>query len=182
MRALFLLSVCFSDISPKGFFFIWASPCFLPFHVGKSLSRQYSSWKILLSYHFWTLDVSRTAPCEITLVRLSVCPSVLPSLSFLKIGSLVFSDIVHDDSWPWYLVAARFLKKKIGDPNLDQMGQNWAQNWVFWHFLKFGSLFFLEIACNDSLQQCLIYSREKIDEKFFWGPNLGHRDQNLFQN
>ena len=62
------------------------------------------------------------------------------------------------------------------------MGQNWAQNWVFWHFLKFGSLFFLEIACNDSLQQCLIYSREKIDEKFFWGPNLGHRDQNLFQN
>ena len=45
------------------------------------------------------LDVSRTAPYQITLVRLSVCPSVRqPSLSFLKIGSLVFSDIVHDDS------------------------------------------------------------------------------------
>ena len=32
-------------------------------------------------------------------VRLSVCPSVLrPSLSFLKIGSLFFSDIIHDAS------------------------------------------------------------------------------------
>ena len=26
------------------------------------------------------------------------CPSVRPSLSFLKIGLLVFSDIVHDNS------------------------------------------------------------------------------------
>ena len=31
-------------------------------------------------------------------VRLSVRPSVCPSLSFLKIGSLFFFDIVHDDS------------------------------------------------------------------------------------
>ena len=51
----------------------------------------------------WTLDVSRTASYEISLVRLSarcpsVRPSVRPSLSFLKIGPLVFSDIVHDDS------------------------------------------------------------------------------------
>ena len=28
----------------------------------------------------------------------SVCPSVRPSLSFLKIGSLVSFDILHDDS------------------------------------------------------------------------------------
>ena len=35
---------------------------------------------------------------EITLIRLSVRLSVRPSLSFLKIGILVFSDIVHDDS------------------------------------------------------------------------------------
>ena len=51
---------------------------------------------------FWTLDVSQTASYKITLVRQSVClsvrPSVRPSLSFLKIGSLVFSNIVHDDS------------------------------------------------------------------------------------
>ena len=51
---------------------------------------------------FWMLDVSQTASYEITLVRQSVCvsacPPVCPSLSFLKIGSLVFSDIVHDYS------------------------------------------------------------------------------------
>ena len=33
-------------------------------------------------------------------IRPFVCLSVCLSLSFLKIGSLVFSDIVHDDSWP----------------------------------------------------------------------------------
>ena len=40
---------------------------------------------------FWTLDVSPATPYKIPLVRLSV----RPSLSFLKIESLVFSDIVH---------------------------------------------------------------------------------------
>ena len=69
---------------------------------------------------FWALEVSRTASYEITVVRLSVCPSVRPSvrlsvrpsLSFLKIESLVFSDIVHNDSWAWDLLTdgARFLK------------------------------------------------------------------------
>ena len=48
--------------------------------------------------YFWTLDVSQTVFYEITLVRLSVCLSVRPSLHFLKIGALVFSDILHDDS------------------------------------------------------------------------------------
>ena len=44
----------------------------------------------------------------------SVRPSIHPSLSFLKIELLAFSDIVHDDSWPWHLVIdeAKFLKKK----------------------------------------------------------------------
>ena len=59
---------------------------------------------------YWTLDVTRTASYEITFVPLSV----RPSLSFLKNGALVFSNIVHDDSWPWYLLTdeARFLKEK----------------------------------------------------------------------
>ena len=39
--------------------------------------------------NFWTPDVSGTASYEITR------PSVRPSLSFLKNGSLIFS-IVHD--------------------------------------------------------------------------------------
>ena len=57
--------------------------------------------------------------------------SVCPSLSFLKIGSLVFSDIVHDDSWPWYLMTDRA------------------------RFFKFGSLDFLEITYSFSWQQFL---------------------------
>ena len=54
----------------------------------------------------------------------------LSSVCLSAIGSLVFSDIVHDDSWRWYLVTdgARFLKKKFGGPNLSQIDQNQAQN------------------------------------------------------
>ena len=68
---------------------------------------------------FWTHDVSQTASYEITLL-VSVRPSVRLSvlhLIFFKIGLLVFSDIVHYDSSPWYLVAdgARFLKKNLAD-------------------------------------------------------------------
>ena len=64
-------------------------------------------------------------------VSLHACLSVRPSLNFLKIRSLVLSDIVHDDSCAWHLVTdgARFLKKKkIGSSNLDKMGQNQVQN------------------------------------------------------
>ena len=118
-------------------------------------------------HNFWMLDVSRTASYEITLVRLSICPfsvclSVCPSLSFLKIGSLVFSDIVHDDSSPWYLVTdSQIFEKKL-------VAQIWAKirpkSRVFLQFLKFGSLVFLEIAYSDNLQQCLT-CRGKIQEK-----------------
>ena len=49
-----------------------------------------------------------------------------------------------------------FLKKFRG-PNL---GQQSGPNLVFFpHFLKLGSLVILEIAYNDSLQQCLTSSR-----------------------
>ena len=43
----------------------------------------------------------------------------------------------------------------------------------FRHFLKFGSLVFLQIAYNDSLQQCLTNSRGKIHEKTFLGSKSG---------
>ena len=54
---------------------------------------------------------------RLTLVGHDSRQSVRPSVrqDFLKIGSLVSSDFVHDNSWPWYLVPneARFLKKKL---------------------------------------------------------------------
>ena len=65
----------------------------------------------------------------------SVCTSVFPSVpsvtKFSRDWVLVFSDIVHNDS----NMISRYLqgqilkkKKKIDGSNLDQMGQDWAQN------------------------------------------------------
>ena len=109
--------------------------------------------------------------------RTSVRLSVYPSLSFLKIGLLVFSDTVHDDNWPRYLVTeeARFLKrkKKIRGPNLDSTVLNHAQNEFFFHFPEFKWLVFLEIAYSHSLEQCLTSSRGKTHEENFDSPNLG---------
>ena len=92
------------------------------------------SWmdQVIYLVHSWILDVRRYSDrtsYEITLVHLSVCPS----LSFRKIGSLVFSDIVHDDSWPWHIVTdrPRFLKENFGSLNLGQMGKNQAQKLGF---------------------------------------------------
>ena len=115
--------------------------------------------------------------------RLSICPSICPSLSFLKIRSVIFNDIVHDDSWPWHLETGevRFLKKNIGGSSLGPMGLNQAQIEIFPHLLEFGSLVFLEIVYNDSLQQFLTSSRGKSYENI-WGPNLGKTSQNRSQN
>ena len=63
--------------------------------------------------------------------------------------------------------ADRFLKKNFGSPNLEPPDLNRAQNEVFYHFLKFGSLVFLKIAYHDSLQQCLASSRGKTYGKNF---------------
>ena len=60
----------------------------------------------------------------------------------------------------------------------------WAQIWVKWAkigpkikgffdiFLKFGSLVFLEIAYDDSLEPCLTTRRTKTHEKKIVGPKL----------
>ena len=53
------------------------------------------------------------------------------------------------------------------------MGLNQSQIKVFCHFLEFKSLVFLEIAGNDSLQQCLTYSRNETHEKILLRSNLG---------
>ena len=55
-------------------------------------------------------------------VYLSACLSVRSSPNFLKIGSLVFYNIVHGDSWAWYLLTgeATFLKKKKWRPEFGR--------------------------------------------------------------
>ena len=122
---------------------------------------------------FRMLKFCRTASYKIYLIRLSLClpvclclsvrPSVCLWLSFLMIGSLVFSYIVLGDSWRWYLVTdkARFLKKKKrkkkkkkrwpkfgsnrpkSDPKLGFLPYSWV--WIFSSPM--------EIAYNDSLKQ-----------------------------
>ena len=123
-----------------------------------SLLNQTGFQMLALTFHrfwFWTLNVNRTLSYEITLVCLSVSLSLCPSLNFPKIGSLVFSDIVHDDSWPWYLVTdkAIFSKKTFGGPNLDPTDQNQAQIRFFPIFLTLDHTFFLKlytmVACNN---------------------------------
>ena len=97
--------------------------------------------------HFWTLTLVRQRPMKSLLsICMSVCPSVCTSLTFLKIGSLVYSHIVHDDSWPWHLVTdrARFLKKKLA-----------AWIWAKWpkpvpklDFLSFSHVCFISFPWN----------------------------------
>ena len=94
---------------------------------------------------------------------------------FLKFNSLVFLEIACNDSLQQFLTSnkGKIYEKRFGGLHLGQRGQNWVRNQVFWHFLKFGSLFFLEVAYNDSLQQCITSSRVKTHVKDFWRPNLG---------
>ena len=88
---------------------------------------------------------------------------------FLEFGSLVFLEISYNDSLKTCLTSSRNKthKKKFGGLNLSQ---NRTRNYVFGHFLKFGSLVFLEIAYNDSLQTCLTSSRDKTYAKEKFGP------------
>ena len=64
-------------------------------------------------------------------VRLSVCPSIRPSvLQFgisLRNGSLVFSDFLHDGKYLKYLKTdkALFSSKIHFCPNLDKKGPKW---------------------------------------------------------
>ena len=89
----------------------------------------------------------------------------------MEFGSLVFLEIAYNDILQQCLTSSR------GKTHEKFFG---VQIWVkqtkvapkinfFCHFLKFGSLVYREIACNDSLQQCLTSIRgKKIVPKF--GP------------
>ena len=81
------------------------------------ISLLYKTW-LTKAIQFRMFNVSRQRPMK---SLSSVCPSVRPSLSFLKIGLLVLFDIVHDYNWPWYLVSDETrLKTKNGSPNLSE--------------------------------------------------------------
>ena len=117
-------------------------------------------------------------------VCLPVCLSVRPSLNFLKIASLDFSDILHDDSWPCYLAT--------DEVRMDLMDLNQAQNEVFCHFLEFESYLFpgiwfslkfhTMIACNNIYHLVGVKSTKKNFWTKFWaksakiGPKITSRN------
>ena len=79
----------------------------------------------------------------------SVCLSARLSLTFLKTGSLAFSEIVHDDSWPRYVVTdqAIFLKKRLWQPAyLFQRASIRSKMCFFAIFLRLDHKFSLEFC------------------------------------
>ena len=64
---------------------------------------------------------------------------------FLEFGSYVFLEIAYNNSLRQRLMSSRGKshEKNFENLNYGQMGQNWAENFVPYHFLKFGSLAFL---------------------------------------
>ena len=75
-----------------------------------------------------------------------------------------------------------FLNKNLVARIWDNGAKIGPETRFFCHYLKFGSLVFLEIAYNDSLQQCLTSSRGEIYEKKIGGPNFGQTGQNQARN
>ena len=91
---------------------------------------------------------------------------------FLEFGSYVFLAIAYNDRFRQFLTSSRgkthekkSWETKFG-PNVPKSGLKLG---FFCHFLKFGSLVFVYITLDDSLEQCLTASCIKN----FGGPNLG---------
>ena len=105
--------------------------------------------------YYSTLDVSRTASYEITLARLSACPSV----------TKFSQDWIISFFWYFTLRYQGIIIKWFGGPNLGPTGIHRFQNEVFAIFLSLDYNFFLEIPYIDSLRQCLTSSKGKTHEK-----------------
>ena len=77
-------------------------------------------------------------------------------------GPLFFLEFAYNEWLPTMCNISKFASKK---PKL-------CPKFVFFfcHFLKLGSLAFFEIACSNSLQQCLTSCRRKFGPKL--GPKL----------
>ena len=77
---------------------------------------------------------------------LSVCLPIHPSRNFFKIRSLVFTEIIHDDSWPWYIVTdeARSLEKNWR----PEFGPNGPKSGPKWVFLLFSWVWVINFTWN----------------------------------
>ena len=96
---------------------------------------------------------------------------------FLKFGSLVFLEIAYNDSVQQSVTSSRgkIHEKSFWGPKFVPKGPKSGLKLGFLSFSQVWFLGFLEIAYNDSVQQCVTSRRGKIREKVFWGPDLCQR-------
>ena len=134
--------------------------CELNFFSSKFVSETRSSWLYskfrypqiyfrlfgIVDHSVSVIQRTMKSLSSVCLSRLSNRQSVRPSLNFLKIWSLVFSAIVHDDSWTWYLVTnkARFLEKLLAARNLAKRAKIRADNRI----LLFSQVWFISFLLN----------------------------------
>ena len=88
---------------------------------------------------------------------------------FSSLVHVVFLEIAYSDSLQQCLTFSRdkIQEKKIFGPKFGSKGPKSVLKLGLFPFSQAGSLIFLEIACNDSLQQCQTRSRGKIHGKNF---------------
>ena len=109
------------------------------------LSAFYLLKCIISKLYFGCSTLVRQRPMKSLMSSLPAL-SIHSSLSFLKIGSLIFSDIVHDDGWPWYLVTERAaLKKKNWLPKFGSYLQKLASRLSF---LPYSQVHFISSPWN----------------------------------
>ena len=95
------------------------------------------------------------------------------SCNFLKFGALVFLEIAYNYSLQQCISSRVKTQKKVLGTNLGKKGPKLDLTPGLRPFSQIWFISFLEVAYNDSLQQCLTCSRDKIHKKKNLGPNLG---------
>ena len=65
------------------------------------------------------------------------------------------------------------------EPDFGPNWPKWDPKLGFCHFLKFGSLVFLEIAYNNSFQHCITSSRGKTHTKNFFETTFAPERANI---
>ena len=107
--------------------------------------------KVLLDLQLW-LEGSYELGCVhpsifLSFYRLSFCPSVILSESFLRIGSLVFSETQHVVRGACGVVHGRagFFLKIFFTPKMGKMGKKWTKYRVFWIYWKICNYCFFKV-------------------------------------
>ena len=101
------------------------------------------------------------------------------SCNFLKFGALVFLEIAYNYSLQQCISSRVKTQKKVLGPNLGKKGPKLDLTPGLRPFSQIWFISFLEVAYNDSLQQCLTRSRGKIFEKNFFDPKFGPKGPKL---